>query len=53
MQIIELLTSDGDGTATAESKLTFDGTTLIIGFKTNVDLSTNDVIFECKSDSQS
>ena len=38
-----IITSDGDGTATAESKLTFDGTQLQLGSGTNIDLSTNDV----------
>ena len=38
-----ILTSDGDGTATAENKLTFDGSQLLFGSGTNVDLSTNDV----------
>ena len=37
-----IITSDGDGTATAESKLTFDGTTLQLGASTKLDLSTND-----------
>ena len=37
-----VLTSDGDGTATAESKLTFDGTTLQLGSGTKLDLSSND-----------
>ena len=37
-----ILTSDGDGTATAENKLIFDGSQLF-GSGTNVDLSTNDV----------
>ena len=37
-----IITSDGDGTATAESKLTFDGTTLQLGAGTYLDLSTND-----------
>ena len=38
-----IITSDGDGTATTESKLTFDGTQLQLGSGTNIDLSTNDV----------
>ena len=37
-----VLTSDGDGTATAESNLTFDGTTLQLGSGTKLDLSSND-----------
>ena len=37
-----IITSYGDGTATAESKLTFDGTTLQLGASTKLDLSTND-----------
>ena len=37
-----VLTSDGDGTATAESNLTFDGTTLLLGSGTKIDLSSND-----------
>ena len=37
-----IITSDGDGTATAESKLTFDGTTLQLGSGTKLDLSSND-----------
>jgi len=38
-----IITSDGDGTATAESNITFDGTQLQLGSGCNVDLSTNDV----------
>ena len=38
-----IITSDGDGTATAESNMTFDGTQLQLGSGCNVDLSTNDV----------
>ena len=38
-----IITSDGDGTATAESNMTFDGTQLLFGSGTNIDLSTNDV----------
>ena len=37
-----VLTSDGDVTATAESNLTFDGTTLLLGSGTKIDLSSND-----------
>ena len=43
-----VLTSDGDGTATAESKLTFDGTTLQMGASTKLDLSSNDVYLNAR-----
>ena len=43
-----ILTSDGDGTATAESNLTFDGTTLQMGASTKLDLSTNDVYLNAR-----
>ena len=43
-----ILTSDGDGTATAESKLTFDGTTFQMGSGSNFDLSSNDVYLNAR-----